>query len=125
MMKEEFESLLGDCVSERDYSAIETIYTAYERFSDKQVVVDFWKSYGREGVDALVSPIKKLREKADAIYRINKRIEELNAQLEELDAEKALIQRNIKADGIGYGFDRHWMWSEGVCENPYCEHDED
>ena len=112
MMKEEFEDLLGAEVDTNDYAEIEHVYVAYNRFPDKQTIVNFWKAYGRKGVDALLEPTRSLCNDVEKMRDIDRKIQELKEHRE-------CIQARIDANAIVYGFDRHWLWSVGAQKNPH------
>ena len=112
MMKEEFEDLLGAEVDVHEYEAIETVYVAFQRFPDKQAIVNFWKEYGKRGVNALLPAVEIACEDARKMREIDRKIEELKAQ-------RQYIQEHVDANAIAYGFDRHWLWSVGAQKNPH------
>lgn len=112
MMKEEFEELLGEEVDTNDYAEIEHIYTAYNRFPDKQTIVNFWMAYGRKGIDALLAPTRILCEDV-------KKMREIDRKIQELKEQRAYIQEHVDSSAIVYGFDKHWLWSVGAQKNPH------
>lgn len=112
MMKEEFEDLLGAEVDVHEYEAIETVYVAFQRFPDKQSIVNFWKAYGKKGVNALLPAVEIACEDARKMREIDRKIEELKAQ-------RQYIQEHVDTNAIAYGFDSHWLRSIGAQKNPH------
>lgn len=94
MMKQEFESLIGKQVSDKDYEMIDRVYTFHPAISEvegKKQIVDFYNAGG-------MALIRDMLETANIMSSLEKELGEAKAALEKVVCR---IQ-NVKDNGIEY-----------------------
>lgn len=77
MTYEEFCNGVGMKIDPACYERIEAVYMAFDRFSNKQAIYDFYKAHDMNGVETLYTELRRQSQRAER----RKLLEEQDAQI--------------------------------------------
>lgn len=101
-MYEEFCDGVGIKVDRKCYERIEAVYMAFDRFSTKEAMYDFYKKHDMNGVETLYGTLCEFNKLSEhemrLVNEINKRQKELNGIVGELNKLSMLCGIHVEQE---------------------------